>query len=120
MHLRITINARTPLVRLLLEVKGRLFSDTVKGAIAGAMVYALVETRRANGVELHARLQTRFLKTSVSFSHVRSARHFGARDGPKSSGAAACCRPDTPGRLDINRCRRFHVSSVYCNCLPNI
>ena len=36
--------------------KGWLFSDTVKGAVASANLYSLVETAKANGVEPHARL----------------------------------------------------------------
>jgi IS66 C-terminal element/Transposase IS66 family len=34
--------------------KGRLFSDTVKGAVASANLYSFVETARANNVEPHA------------------------------------------------------------------
>jgi transposase len=34
--------------------KGWLFSDTVKGAVASANLYSLVETAKANGVEPHA------------------------------------------------------------------
>jgi transposase len=34
--------------------KGWLFSDTVKGAVASANLYSLVETCKANGVEPHA------------------------------------------------------------------
>ncbi len=36
--------------------KGWLFSDTVKGALASANLYSLVETSKANGVEPHAYL----------------------------------------------------------------
>jgi transposase len=36
--------------------KGWLFSDTVKGAIASANLYTLVETAKANGIEPHAYL----------------------------------------------------------------
>jgi transposase len=36
--------------------KGWLFSDTVKGALASANLYSLVETAKANGVEPHAYL----------------------------------------------------------------
>ena len=36
--------------------KGWLFSDTVKGAIASANLYSLVETAKTNGVEPHAYL----------------------------------------------------------------
>jgi len=36
--------------------KGWLFSDTVKGAVASANLYSLVETCKANGVEPHAYL----------------------------------------------------------------
>jgi hypothetical protein len=38
--------------------KGWLFSDTVKGAIASANLYSLVETAKANGVEPHSYLST--------------------------------------------------------------
>ena len=36
--------------------KNWLFADTVKGAIASANLYSLVETAKANGVEPHAYL----------------------------------------------------------------
>jgi transposase len=36
--------------------KGWLFSDTVKGAVASANLYSLVETAKTNGVEPHAYL----------------------------------------------------------------
>ncbi len=36
--------------------KGWMFSDTVKGAVASANLYSLVETAKANGVEPHAYL----------------------------------------------------------------
>lgn len=37
-----------------------MFSDTVKGAVARANLYSLVETEKANGVELHAYLSLLF------------------------------------------------------------
>jgi transposase len=40
--------------------KGWLFSDTVKGAVASANLYSLVETAKANGVEPHAYLSLLF------------------------------------------------------------
>jgi hypothetical protein len=40
--------------------KGWLFSDTVKGAVASANLYSLVETCKANGVEPHAYLTLLF------------------------------------------------------------
>jgi hypothetical protein len=40
--------------------KGWLFSDTVKGAVASANLYSLVETAKANGVEPHAYLSAMF------------------------------------------------------------
>ena len=46
-------NAIRPFV---LGRKGWLFSDTVKGAVASANLYSLVETAKANGVEPHAYL----------------------------------------------------------------
>ena len=36
--------------------KNRLFSDTVKGAKIGAIIYSLIETAKANGVEPYAYL----------------------------------------------------------------
>jgi transposase len=42
--------------------EGWLFSDTVKGAIASANLYALVETAKANGIEPHAYLSLVFDK----------------------------------------------------------
>ena len=42
--------------------KGWLFSDTVKGAVASANLYSLVETAKANGVEPHAYLSLLFAK----------------------------------------------------------
>jgi len=46
-------NAIRPFV---LGRKGWLFSDTVKGALASANLYSLVESAKANGVEPHAYL----------------------------------------------------------------
>jgi len=40
--------------------KGWLFSDTVKGAIASANLFSIVETAKANGVEPHAYLSRLF------------------------------------------------------------
>jgi transposase len=42
--------------------KGWLFADTVKGALASANLYSLVETAKANGVEPHAYLSHLFEK----------------------------------------------------------
>jgi transposase len=55
--------------------KGWLFSDTVKGAVASATLYSLVETAKANGVEPHAYLTLLFerlphLKTVEDFEAV--------------------------------------------------
>jgi hypothetical protein len=50
-------NAIRPFV---LGRKGWLFSDTVRGAIASANLYSLVETAKANGVEPHAYLSHLF------------------------------------------------------------
>ena len=50
-------NAIRPFV---LGRKGWLFSDTVKGAQASANLYSLVETAKANSVELHAYLSLLF------------------------------------------------------------
>jgi transposase len=40
--------------------KNFLFSDTVKGAIASANLYSLVETAKANNIEPHAYLSVLF------------------------------------------------------------
>jgi len=40
--------------------KGWLFSDTVKGAVASANLYSLVETCKANALEPHAYLRFLF------------------------------------------------------------
>ena len=55
--------------------KGWLFSDTVKGALASANLYSLVETCKANGVEPHAYLTSLFerlpqLKTVEDYEAV--------------------------------------------------
>jgi transposase len=55
--------------------KGWLFSDTVKGALASANLYSLVETAKANGVEPHAYLTFLFerlphLKTVEDYEAV--------------------------------------------------
>jgi transposase len=42
--------------------KGWLFSDTVKGAVASANLYSLVESAKANKVEPHAYLSHLFEK----------------------------------------------------------
>jgi transposase len=42
--------------------KGWLFSDTVKGALASANLYSIVETAKANGVEPHAYLSLLFAR----------------------------------------------------------
>jgi transposase len=50
-------NAIRPFV---LGRKGWLFSDTVKGAVASANLFSIVETAKANGVEPHAYLSLLF------------------------------------------------------------
>lgn len=55
--------------------KGWMFSDTVKGAVASANLYSLVETCKANGVEPHAYLTFLFerlphLKTVEDYEAV--------------------------------------------------
>jgi transposase len=71
--------------------KGWLFSDTVKGALASANLYSLVETAKANNIEPHAYLSLLFaqlpyaktvedfetllpwnLKTSLPTTHLRA------------------------------------------------
>jgi hypothetical protein len=55
--------------------KGWLFSDTVKGAIASAKLYSIVETAKANGVEPHAYLSLSFegLPLCLAGRRLRSA-----------------------------------------------
>jgi len=48
--------------------KGWLFSDTVKGAIASANLYSLVETAKANQIEPHAYLARLFQKLPYAVS----------------------------------------------------
>jgi len=45
---------------MVLGRKGWLFADTVKGAVASANLYSLVETAKANGVEPFAYLSFLF------------------------------------------------------------
>ena len=52
--------------------KGWLFSDTVKGAIASANLYSLVESAKANGVEPHAYLSTIFQR----LPHAKNVEDF--------------------------------------------
>jgi transposase len=57
---------------MVLGRKGWLFSDTVKGALASANLYSLVETAKANGIEPHAYLsllyaQLPYLSTVADF-----------------------------------------------------
>lgn len=54
--------------------KGWLFSDTVKGAIASANLYSIVETAKANGVEPHAYLSVLFER----LPHARKVEDFEA------------------------------------------
>jgi transposase len=54
--------------------KGWLFSDTVKGAIASANLYSLVEAAKANGVEPHAYLSFLFSR----LPHTTSVEDFEA------------------------------------------
>ncbi|HUN77264.1 MAG TPA: transposase [Steroidobacteraceae bacterium] len=65
-------NAIRPFV---LGRKGWLFSDTVKGAVASANLYSLVETAKANGVEPHSYLsllfaRLPFARTVDDFEHL--------------------------------------------------
>ena len=52
--------------------KGWLFSDTVKGAVASANLYSLVETAKANGIEPHAYLSHLFSE----LPHAKSVEDF--------------------------------------------
>jgi transposase len=54
--------------------KGWLFSDTVKGAIASANLFSIVETAKANGVEPHAYLSLLFER----LPYARSVEDFEA------------------------------------------
>jgi len=54
--------------------KGWMFSDTVKGAVASANLYSLVETAKANGVEPHAYLTHVFER----LPHARKVEAFEA------------------------------------------
>lgn len=54
--------------------KGWLFSDTVKGAVASANLYSLVETAKANDVEPHAYLSLLFAR----LPHARTVEDFEA------------------------------------------
>jgi transposase/uncharacterized small protein (DUF1192 family) len=54
--------------------KGWLFSDTVKGAIASANLYSIVETAKANGIEPHAYLTLLFGR----LPHAKSVEDFEA------------------------------------------
>lgn len=64
-------NAIRPFV---LGRKGWLFSDTVKGAVASANLYSLVETAKANGVEPHAYLTRLF----TQLPHAKTVEDFDA------------------------------------------
>lgn len=64
-------NAIRPFV---LGRKGWLFSDTVKGAIASANLFSIVETAKANGVEPHAYLSRLFER----LPHARTVADFEA------------------------------------------
>lgn len=54
--------------------KGWLFSDTVKGAVASANLYSLVETAKANNVEPHAYLSLLFAR----LPNATTVEHFEA------------------------------------------
>lgn len=54
--------------------KGWLFADTVKGAIASANLYSLVETAKANGVEPFAYLSLLFER----LPHLKSVEDYEA------------------------------------------
>lgn len=54
--------------------KGWLFSDTVKGAVASANLYSIVETAKANGVEPHAYLSLLFAR----LPHAKTVEDFEA------------------------------------------
>jgi hypothetical protein len=62
-------NAIRPFV---LGRKGWLFSDTVKGAVASANLFSLVETAKANNIEPHAYLSLLFER----LHHVKTVEEF--------------------------------------------
>lgn len=64
-------NAIRPFV---LGRKGWLFSDTVRGAVASANLYSLVETAKANGLEPHAYLARLFER----LPHLTTVEHYEA------------------------------------------
>jgi transposase len=51
-----------------------MFSDTVKGAIASANLFSLVETAKANGVEPHAYLSLLFAQLPYAHRSKTSKR----------------------------------------------
>jgi transposase len=69
MHNNRCENAIRPFV---LGRKGWLFSDTVKGALASANLYSLVETCKADGVEPHAYLISLFER----LPHLKTAEDY--------------------------------------------
>ena len=75
--------------------KGWLFSDTVKGAVASANLYSLVETCKANGIEPHAYLTHLFER----LPHLNTAEDYEAMlpwnakpASPTTSHTAAECQ----------------------------
>jgi hypothetical protein len=87
--------------------KGWLFSDTVKGAIASANLFSIVETAKANGVEPHAYLsllfaQLPFAKTIEDFEMLLPWNLKGARAPmPALRGARERAGPPANARRDI-------------------
>ena len=69
-----TTAARTRSARSSSARKGWLFSDTVKGAVASANLYSIVETAKANGVEPHAYLSLLFAR----LPHAKTVEDFEA------------------------------------------
>jgi len=73
--------------------KGWLFSDTVKGAVASANLYSLIETCKANGVEPHAYLTLLFER----LPHLKTVEDY---EGVLPWNANTTLRP--PSQRDVN------------------
>ena len=82
--------------------KGWLFSDTVKGAVASANLYSLVETAKANGIEPHAYL-------SLLFEQLPYARDVEDFENllPWNMKSAQLFQMQMTGRHDSIRCHRL-------------
>jgi transposase len=75
--------------------KGWLFSDTVKGAIASANLFSIVETAKANGVEPHAYLSLLF----AQLPYAKTVEDFETLLPWNVKGALAAA----PGQIDARK-----------------